>query len=205
MTCFSPSTSRNGDLKEILELSLAYQTYTNWCLVLKWSKMKMELYKYQDITLQCYERKKESIWRNTTKYINMILEALTETFGALFEENDHEEDESGTAIAGDAILFYNCWVLESRKWIAPEGMAITLEAMDALLEKNTESLSKIFDHFTQMFKKISPAITIETIIDDYISLVMYAMKNYNRFIYTPLKMWQLLSLFKMEWGWCKTI
>ena len=38
----------------------------------------------------------------------MIVEALTETFGALFEENDHEEDESGTAIAGDAILFYNC-------------------------------------------------------------------------------------------------
>ena len=135
----------------------------------------------------------------------MILEAFTEIFGALFEENDHEEDESGTAIAGDAILFYNCCLLESRKWIALEGMAITLEAMDALLEKNTESLSKIFDHFTQMFKKISPVITIEMIIEDYISLVMYAMKNYNHFIYTPLKMWQLLSLFKIERWWCKMI
>ena len=31
----------------------------------------------------------------------------------------------------------------------------------------------------QMFKKILPAITIETIIDEYISLVMYAMKNYT--------------------------
>ena len=44
-------------------------------------------------------------------------------------------------------------------------MEITLEAMDAVLEKNIESLSTIFDHITQMFKKVSPAITIETIID----------------------------------------
>ena len=61
-------------------------------------------------------------------------------------------------------------------------MAITLEAMDAVLEKNIDNLSKIFDCFTQMFKKISPAITIETIIDEYISLAMYVMKNYNHLI-----------------------
>ena len=76
-----------------------------------------------------------------------------------------------------------------------DGMAITLEAMNAVLEKNIESLSKIFDHFTQMFKKISLAITIETIIDACISLVMYTMKNYNHLIYTPPKMWQLLNPF----------
>ena len=94
-----------------------------------------------------------------------------------------------------------CRVLDSRKWIVPEGMAITLEAMDAVLEKNIESLSKVFDHFTQIFKKISPAITIETIIDEYISLVIYAVKNYHHLICTPLKMWQLLNLFKNECGW----
>ena len=33
----------------------------------------------------------------------MILEALTERLGALSEENDHGEDKSGTAIAGDSI------------------------------------------------------------------------------------------------------
>ena len=55
-------------------------------------------------------------------------------------------------------------MLDSQKWIVPEGMTITLEAMD--LGENIESLSKIFDHFTQMFKKISLAITIETIIDE---------------------------------------
>ena len=92
-------------------------------------------------------------------------------------------------------------MLDSRKWIVPEGMAITLEAMDAVLEKNIESLSKVFDHFTQIFKKISPAITIETIIDEYISLVIYAVKNYHHLICTPLKMWQLLNLFKNECGW----
>ena len=91
------------------------------------------------------------------------------------------------------MTFVECQILE--------GMAITLEAMDALLEKNIESLSKIFDHFTQMFKNILPAITIETIIDKYISLVMYAMKSYNHLIYTPLKMQQLLNLFKNEHGW----
>ena len=58
------------------------------------------LYKYQDITLQYYER-------------NMILEALTERFGALSEENDHGEDKSGTAIAGHSILHDVCRVLDS--------------------------------------------------------------------------------------------
>ena len=43
------------------------------------------LYKYQDVTLQYYECKKVSIRRNTTKYIDMILEALTERFGAVSE------------------------------------------------------------------------------------------------------------------------
>ena len=80
-------------------------------------------------------------------------------------------------------------------------MAVTLEAMEAVLEKKIESLLKIFDHFTQMFQKISPAITIETIIDEYISLVMYTMKNYNQLIHTPLKMLQLLNPFKNERGW----
>ena len=92
-------------------------------------------------------------------------------------------------------------MLDSQKWIVPEDMAITLEAVNAVLEKNIESISKIFDHLTQMFKKISPTITIETIIDKYISLVMYAMKNYNHLIYTPLKMWQLLNPFKNGCGW----
>ena len=80
-------------------------------------------------------------------------------------------------------------MLDSQKWIVPEGMMITLEPMDALLEKNIESLSKIFDHIAHMFKKILPAIMIETITDKYISLAMYAMKTYNHLIYTPLKMW----------------
>ena len=62
------------------------------------------LYNYQDITVQYYERKKESIRINTTKYIDMILEALTERFGALSEENNHGGDKSGTAIADDSIL-----------------------------------------------------------------------------------------------------
>ena len=73
--------------------------------------------------------------------------------------------------------------------------------MEAVLEKKIESLLKIFDHFTQMFQKISPAITIETITDEYISLVMYTMKNYNHLIHTPLKILQLLNPFKNKRGW----
>ena len=61
------------------------------------------LYLYQGIALQYYERVKESIRRNPTKHIDMILETLTEKFGALSEENDHGEDKRGTAIAGDSI------------------------------------------------------------------------------------------------------
>ena len=122
------------------------------------------LYKYQVITLQYYEHEKESIHRNTTKHIDMILEALTEWFSASSKENNHGGDKSSTANAVDSILHDFCQVLDSQKWIVPEGMTITLEAMD--LGENIESLSKIFDHFTQMFKKISLAITIETIIDE---------------------------------------
>ena len=69
------------------------------------------LYKYQDITFQYYEREKESIQRNTAKYIDIILEALTERFGALSEENDHGKDKSGTAIAG--VTFVKCLILEN--------------------------------------------------------------------------------------------
>ena len=158
----------------------------------------IELVEELDDMFLAYYLMKRQFERNPE---SMILEALTERFGALSEENDHGENKSGTAIAGDSILCDVCRVLDSQKWIAPEGMVITLEAMDAVLKKNIESLSKIFDHFTQMFKKISPAITIETIIDEYISLVMYAMKNYNHLIHTPLKMWQLLNPFKKERGW----
>ena len=93
------------------------------------------------------------------KYIDMILEAITERFGALSEENDHGEDKSGTAIAGDSILHDICRVLDSQKLIVPEGMVITLEAMDAVLEKKIESLSKIFDHFTQMFRRLLTSIS----------------------------------------------
>ena len=89
----------------------------------------------------------------------MILKALTERFGALSEENDHGEDKSGTAIAGDSILRDICQVLDSQKLIVPEGMVITLEAMDAVREKKIESLSKIFDHFTQMFRRLLTSIS----------------------------------------------
>ena len=82
MTYFSPTTSWNGDLKEIFSLPNLHKVM---------SGVKVEqnkngtLCKYQDITLQYYESKKESIRKNTTKYIDMILEALTERFSALFE------------------------------------------------------------------------------------------------------------------------
>ena len=146
MTYFSPTTSWNGDLKEIFSLPNLHKVM---------SGVKVEqnengtIYKYQVITLQYYEHEKESIQRNTTKYIDMILEALTEWFSALSEENNHGGDKSSTANAGDSILHDFCRVLDSRKWIVPEGMTITLEAMD--VGENIESLSKIFDHFTQMF------------------------------------------------------
>ena len=83
----------------------------------------------------------------------MILEPLTERFGDLSKGNDHGEDKSGTAITGDSILRDVCWVLDSQKRIVPENMVITLEAVDAVLEKNIESISKIFDHLALMFKK----------------------------------------------------
>ena len=62
------------------------------------------LYKYQEITLQYYECEKQSIKRNTIKYIGMILEVLTERFGALSEENNHGEDKSSTGDSIDSIL-----------------------------------------------------------------------------------------------------
>ena len=103
---------------------------------------------------------KKRALKNTIRYMDSILEALTDRFAALAEENDQGEDISGTAIAGDAILYDVCRVVNSRKWILPEGMSITLEAMDLMLEKNFKSLSNVYDHFSQILKKVSPKITL---------------------------------------------
>ena len=80
----------------------------------------------------------------------MILEVLTERFGALSEENNHGEDKSSTGDSidsilcdiGDSILSDVSWVLDSRKWIVPEGMAVTLKAMDAVLEKRLKAYQR---------------------------------------------------------------
>ena len=85
------------------------------------------VFKYQDIKLQYFEREKESIQRNTTKYIDLILDALTERFAALSDEQDEQEDVSGTPLAGDAILHDICLVIDSRKSILPENTSPTIK------------------------------------------------------------------------------
>ncbi|XP_066928483.1 zinc finger protein 862-like [Clytia hemisphaerica] len=158
------------------------------------------VYKYQDITIQYYKREIDSIKHNTTKYIDLILEALKERFAALSDENDGD-DVTGTPIAGDAILYDVCRVVDSRKWILPEKMTITIESVDFMLKNNIESLSNIFGHFEKILKKTSPNISLEKVTDEYISLVMYTMKHFNHQIHTPIKVWQFLNPYKDDRGW----
>ena len=67
--------------------------------------------------------------------------------------------------------------------------------------KTLKAYQRFLTTLHRCLKKSDWLITIETIIDEYINLVMYAMENYNHLIYTPLKMWQLLNPFKNERGW----
>ena len=91
----------------------------------------------------------------------MILEVLTERFGALSEENNHGEDKSSTGDSidsilcdtGDSILSDVSWVLDSRKWIVPEGMAVTLKAMDAVLEKRLKAYQRFLMTLHRCLKK----------------------------------------------------
>ena len=116
-------------------------------------KKGITTFSYQDIKVDNYQCEKKSILENTTSYIKLILEALKKLFKGLLEENLPNEDTSGTPIAGDSILHDICQVLDSRKWIVPDGATPTIDVVKTVIEKNHISLKNIFHRFQLVLAK----------------------------------------------------
>ena len=126
-------------------------------------------------------KKKKSILENTAGYIDLILEALKKRFSGLSEENSpneealkkqfrglseensSNEDLSGAPITGDTILHIHM----------PRARNIRHESV---IDKNLFCLRNIFPCFQMVLAK---HIAIEGVTNEYISLVIYAMKNLN--------------------------
>ena len=85
----------------------------------------------------------------------MILEAINEHFSRL-SEND--ADLEVTPIAGDKFLQDICCILDSRKWLLPESLSLTVENTELYLEKNLLSLESIFIQFEDILHEANPSI-----------------------------------------------
>ena len=60
--------------------------------------------------------------------------------------------------AGDAVLCDVCIVLDTRKWILPESMAINEADLTCLFEKNRGALKRVFINFEDILGKTFPGI-----------------------------------------------
>ena len=81
-------------------------------------------------------------------------------------------------------------MLDSREWIVPDGAtSSTTDALETVIEKNLISLRNIFHCFRLVLAK---HIAIETINNEYTSLVIYPIKNINILLQPQRKVWQYL-------------
>ena len=87
------------------------------------------------------------------------MEAIKKWFSGLSEENASNEDLSGTPVAGDSILRDICKVLDSQKWIVPDGATSTVDIVETMIEKNLISLRNTFCGFRLVLAK---QVAIET-------------------------------------------
>ena len=73
-----------------------------------------------------FEHTKNLIKNNAINYFESVISCLEERFGELGEDDlDIEIDERVSR--GDKILHNICRVLDSRNWVLPETMAVTID------------------------------------------------------------------------------
>ena len=103
--------------------------------------------------------------------------------------------------AGDAVLRDVCTVLDTRKWILPESMAINEADLTCLFEKNIEALKRVFLHFEDILVKNFPGINVLSVEEEFTLAVSHAIKHFNTQIHPPLALWQYLYGIRESKSW----
>ena len=94
---------------------------------------------------------------------------------------------------GDAVIPDVCIVLDTRKWILPESMAINNADLTCLFEKNIEALKRAFLDFEDILVKTFPGINLLNMEEEFILVVSHAIKHFNTQIHPLLALWQYFN------------
>ena len=154
-------------------------------------------YQYQDVKIDYFQREKTNLSKSAASFIDQILDAANNRFEGITSEEPNVE---GMPTAGDAVL-HVCTVLDTRKWILPESMAISEPDLTCLFEKNIEALKRVFLHFEDILVKTFPGINALSVEEEFILVVSHAMKHFNTQIHPPLALWQYLYGIRESKSW----
>ena len=149
-------------------------------------------YQYQDVQIDYFQREKTNLSKNAASFIDQILDAVNSRFEGITSEE---------ATAGDAVLRDVCTVLDTRKWILPESLAINEADLTCLFEKNIDSLKRVFLHFEDILVKTFPGINVLSVEEEFILVVSHAIKHFNTQIHPPLVLWQYLYGIRESKSW----
>ena len=149
-------------------------------------------YQYQDVQIDYFQREKTNLSKNAASFIDQILDAVNSRFEGITSEE---------ATTGDAVLRDVCTVLDTRKWILPESLAINEADLTCLFEKNIDSLKRVFLHFEDILVKTFPGINVLSVEEEFILVVSHAIKHFNTQIHPPLVLWQYLYGIRESKSW----
>ena len=141
-------------------------------------------YQYQDVQIDYFQREKTNLSKNAASFIDQILDAVNNRFEGITSE---EANVEGMPTAGDAVLRDVCTVLDTRKWILPESLAINEADLTCLFEKNIEALKRVFLHFEDILVKTFPGINVLSVEEEFILVVSHAIKHFNPLNANPEK------------------
>ena len=155
-------------------------------------------YQYQDVKIDYFQREKTNLSKNAASFIDQILDAVNNRFEGITSEKANVE---GMPTASDAVLHDVCTVLDTRKWILPESMAINEADRTCLFEKNIGALKCVFLHFEDILVKTFPGINVLSMEEEFILVVSHAIKYFNTKIHPPLALWQYLYDIRESKSW----
>ena len=154
-------------------------------------------YQCQDVKIDYFQREKTNLSKNATSFIDQILDAVNNRFKGMTSE---EANVEGMPTAGNAVLCDVCTVLDTRKWILPESMALMAD-LTCLFEKNIEALKHVFLHFENILVKTFPGINVLSMEEEFILVFSHAIKHFNTQIHPPLALWQYLYGIRESKSW----
>ena len=102
---------------------------------------------------------------------------------------------------GDAVIPDVCIVLDTRKWILPESMAINNADLTCLFEKNIEALKRVFLDFEDILVKTFPGINLLNMEEEFILVVRHTIKHCHTQIHPLLALWQYFYGIRESKSW----